>query len=599
MAIKSIVDLFHKQIETQGDKAAALVKRDGTYREVTWRTMGQDAEAVSRALVALGVQAGDRVNLICKTSYEWCFVDLGILGAGAITVPIYTSLLADECQYIVDNSGGVLVFTENAEQTEKFRSEKARLPTVKRVVQIEGDVPAGDDWVMPFDAFLKQGKEDDTAALSERRASLTKDSILTIIYTSGTTGKPKGVVLTHDNMLYEAEAVKEINIVDPLDVQLFWLPLAHSFARALEMGWIGVGNVMAFAESMETIRDNLGEARPTTMSGVPRLYEKFHAAVVNKGIAPGGLKAKLFTAAAELSAINGQLESKGQSMSVIDSLKFAVLKRLVFKKIGQGLSELMGGRVRFLVSGGAPLAPQIAFFFRDAGITILEGYGLTETSAATFVNRLGDNTIGTVGPPMPGTEVRIAADGEVLLKGRGVMREYWNNPEASAEVFQDGWFCTGDIGTLTSDGKLKITDRKKDIIVTAGGKNVAPQNIENLLKTHKLVSQVVVHGDKRKYLTALITLDPDALKTFCVECGLGDGSYAEMTQKPEVYKEIQDGVDNLNKELASYETIKRFKILEHDFTIESGELTPSVKVKRKVINDRYKDVFDSFYEKEY
>jgi long-chain acyl-CoA synthetase len=594
---QSIFHLFRDQVDNRGHATAALVKRDGAYREVTWQTMGQDADQVSRSLIALGVQQGDRVNIMCKTSYEWCAIDMGILGAGAVTVPIYTSLLPDEIQFIVDDSGSVLTFTENADHTEKLRAERARMPNIKKVVQIFGEVSASDDWVMSYGDFLALGQED--ANLGERRDHLDKDSILTIIYTSGTTGRPKGVVLPHDCMVFEAEAIAEVKVVQHTDVQLFWLPLAHSFAKVLEAAWLGTGHIMAFAEAMETIRENLGETRPTLMCGVPRLYEKFHAAVINKGTAPGGLKAKLFSAAAELSRKNGEAELKGESLAPLDSMKFAVLKKLVFKKVGAGLAELLGGRMRFLISGGAPLSPQIAFFFRDAGITVLEGYGLTETSAATFVNRPGQNEIGTVGPPVPGTEVKIGEDGEVLLKGRGIMREYWENPEATQEVFRDDWFCTGDIGAITKTGRLKITDRKKDLIVTAGGKNIAPQNLENTIKTHKLVSQIVVHGDKRKYLTAVITLDPDALTDFCETHGLGNGSYAELTQKPEVYKAVQEAIDQFNAELASFETIKKFKILEHDFSVESGELTPSVKVKRKVVYQRYRDVFDAFYEEKY
>ncbi len=597
MSEQSIFHLFKKQAATRGAKTAALVKRDGAYREVTWGEMDRDVEKVSRALASLGVQAGDRVNLMCKTSYEWCMIDVGILGAGAVTVPVYTSLLSDECQYIAENSGAVLAFVEDETQVEKFRAERARLPKIKKVVQIFGQPKVKDDWVLSYADFVALGKADQ-AELDKRRATLSQDSILTIIYTSGTTGRPKGVVLPHSAMLYEAEAVEKIKIIGPDDIQLFWLPLAHSFAKVLEIAWLGTAHVMAFAESMETIKDNLPETRPTVMAGVPRLFEKFYTAVVNKGTAGGGTKAKLFLAALELSRRNGELELKGQSLGLGDSIKFGLLKKIIFKKVGAGLSTLMGGRLKFLISGGAPLSTQIAFFFRDAGITILEGYGLTETSAATFVNRPGDNVIGTVGPPMPETEVRIAEDGEVLLKGGGVMREYWNLPDATAEVFKDGWFCTGDIGMMI-DGKLKITDRKKDIIVTAGGKNVAPQNIENLIKTHRLISQVVVHGDKRKFLTALVTMDPDALKSFCAEKGLGNGSYAEMTQKPEVYQAVQEALDGFNKQLASYESIKKFKILEHDFSVESGEMTPSVKVKRKVVNERYKQIFDGFYDEKY
>jgi long-chain acyl-CoA synthetase len=556
--------------------------------------MGGDADRVSRALVALGIASGDRVNLMSNTSYEWCTIDLGILGAGAITVPIYPSLLADECQYIAVDSGSSVVFTENAELTAKFREERARLPAVKKVVQIFGEVPPADNWVMSFADFLALGKDD--ADLEARRDALDKDTILTIIYTSGTTGKPKGVVLTHDNLLYEAEAIEETQIVSEQDVQLFWLPLAHSFGKALAVGWIGTGHVYAFAESMETIRENLGETHPTIMAGVPRLYEKFYAAVTHLGRAPGGLKAKLFLAASELSHKRGEAEARGGSLGLVDAMRFAVLKKLVFKKVGAGMLQMMGGRMKTLISGAAPLAPQIAYFFRDAGFTVLEGYGLTETSAATFTNRPGDNTIGTVGRPMVGTEVRIAEDGEILIKGRGIMREYWNSPAATKEVFRDGWFCTGDIGTLTEDGKLKITDRKKDLIVTAGGKNIAPQNIENLIKTHPLVSQVVIYGDQRKFLTALITLDPEALQAFCAKHGLGNGSYADMTQRPEVYKAVQQALDAFNAQLASFETVKRFKILEHDFSVESGELTPTVKVKRKVVNKRYQELLDAFYD---
>lgn len=591
---QSVFHLFREQVDRQGDATAALVKRSGAYSEVSWNEMSSDVDPISRALVAAGVGAGDRVCLMAATSYEWCIIDLGVAGAGAVTVPIYTSLLTDDCRYITEDSGAVLVFAETADMVERFLEAKARLPMVTKVVQISGDVTSDDDWVLSFADFLALGS--DSIDLEARRDGLQPGSIYTIMYTSGTTGRPKGVVLTHDNMLYEAEAIAEIEIVFPDDVELIWLPLAHVYARTLVIGWFSVGLTLAFAESMETIVQNLAEARPTYMAGVPRVYEKFHAAIVHMATAAGGRKAKLFTAAAELSNRNGVAEAKGGSLDLIDRLKFAVLKKLVFDKVAEGLAKLLGGRMRLLSSGGAPLAPHIAYFFRDAGVEVVEGYGLTETSAATFTNTLEDNAIGTVGRPMPGTEVRIADDGEILVRGRGVSHEYWRNPEETEEAFDNGWFKTGDIGNLDADGRLMITDRKKDIIVTSAGKNIAPQLIENLIKTNKLISQVVVHGDRRKFLTALITLDPDVLPIFCAKQGWGEGSYAELSQKVEVRATIQAVIDGFNAELASFETIKKFAILDHDFSVESGELTPSVKVKRKVVFERYADILDGFYD---
>jgi long-chain acyl-CoA synthetase len=403
-------------------------------------------------------------------------------------------------------------------------------------------------------------------------------------------------VLTHDNLLYEADSIRDIGLLLPDDIQLFFLPLAHSFGQCLLAGWMSTAHIMAFAENMTTIRENMGEVRPTIMCAVPRVFEKFYAAVVAKGTAAGGTKAKLFNAAAELSAKRGEAERKGQALGMADAIKWALLKKLVFKKIGKGLNDLLGGRMRAMVSGAAPLSPKIAFFFRDAGVIILEGYGLTESSAAASVNRPSNNRIGTVGVALPGCEFKIAPDGEILIKGRNIMKGYWNNPQATDEVLKDGWLHTGDIGVIDPDGSLRITDRKKDIIVTAGGKNVAPQNLENILKMHKLISQAVIHGDKRKFLTALVTLDADALKAVAAERNLPNGSAKDMAKLPEIEKIVQGYFDETNSKLASYETIKKFKILDTDFSIESGELTPSLKVKRKVINERYKHLFEQMYE---
>ena len=597
MGRQSIVDYFVENIARMGSRTAALVKTDGVYKAVTWSELGKEVEILTAGLIDLGVAVGDRVCVMAQSSVEWVIADLSILSAGAVTVPIYQSNLPDECQFIVDDAGATYVIAEDDAQVQKFRRERGRLTSVKKIVQMRGAVSEKDGWVIPWADVRKTNP--DSEAITNRRKTLSGDSILTIIYTSGTTGRPKGVVITHDNMLYEGEAIAQIDLVSENDIQLFFLPLAHSFAKVAEIAWLSTHHIIAFAENMQTLRENMSEVRPTLMAGVPRVFEKFYSAVMHKGSSGSGVARLLFARAVTLSQRNGECEAQGNALPWRERLEFMALKPLVFRKVGAGLRESMGGRMRVLVSGGAPLSPKIAWFFRDAGIDILEGFGLTETCAATCVNRLNRNRIGTVGLPLPGTELRLDADGELLIKGRGVMREYWQHPDATREVLQEGWFRTGDIAKIDADGSVRIVDRKKDLIVTAGGKNVSPQNVENLLKTDKLISQVVVHGDKRNFLTALITLDVDVLKEFAAHNNLGNGSYAELTQRPEVRKAVQAVIDGFNKQLPSYETIKKFKVLEHDFSQESGELTPSLKIKRKVVSQRYRTTFDGFYEETY
>jgi long-chain acyl-CoA synthetase len=596
MGSQSLLDLVHDHVTARPDATATLAKRDGKYQPTTWAQLWAQARDVARSLIAMGIAAGDRINIASNTRYEWVVLDFGILAAGAVTVPIYPSNLPDECQYVSDHSGARLVFAEDRGQVAKFLEVRDRLPEVTKIVQMTGKVEGDGDFVISMEDFLARGKAVDDARLDAARGTLGPESILTIIYTSGTTGRPKGVVLTHANMIYEAQVVRNLGLISSDDVQLLFLPLSHSFAKVIEAGWIATGHILAFAENMNTIKQNLGEVRPTIMAGVPRVFEKFYSAVLDKALAAGGTKAKLFTAALELSVKHGELELQGKSLGFFDNLKFKLLRKLVFSKIHAGISETLGGRMRSMLSGGAPLAKKIAWFFRDANIVILEGYGMTETSAGTTVNLPDNNQIGTVGPPMPGTEVKIAADGEILLRGPGIMREYWRNPEATAETIVDGWLHTGDIGEIDPVTKaLKITDRKKDLIITAGGKNIAPQNIENLLKSDKLISQCVVHGDRRKYLTCLFTLDELALTEFAKHNGL-TGSYAELTRNATVRAEVERVLALANKELASYETIKQFAILEKDFSIETGELTPKLSVKRKVVNSKYGHIFDGFYD---
>jgi long-chain acyl-CoA synthetase len=597
MAAKnSILDLLLDHAERRGGETACLTKTAGKYGPVTWSTVWADGSEIGKGLIALGLEPGDRVNVIGQTCYQWVVTDLGILAAGGVTVPVYPSNLADEVQYVVDHSGGRVVFAENGEQVDKLIEKRDELGNVIKVVQWSGKQATSDDWVISLDEFLALGREVSDAQLRHRGTTLNPESILTIIYTSGTTGRPKGVVLTHGNMLYEVKVIAQVDVVRQDDIQLLFLPMAHVFAKVLEVSWLGTGHVLAFAESMNTIRDNLAEVRPTLMAAVPRVFEKFYSAVVDKGTAAEGLKRTLFLKAMELSAKNGELEEKGERLGLVESLEFGLLKKAVFAKVGKGVSDLLGGRMRVMVSGGAPLSKKIAWFFRDAGILIVEGYGMTESSAASTVNMPTANQIGTVGPALPGTQVKIAADGEILLKGPGVMREYWRNEEATKETIDDdGWLHTGDIGELDARTKaVRITDRKKDLIITAGGKNIAPQRIENLVKNQKLISQCVVHGDRRNFISALITLDPLALDSFAQAHKL-DGTYEQLTKHPEVRKEIERAIAESNAELASYETIKKFEILPVDFSIETGELTAKLSVKRKVVNSKHGHIFDGFY----
>lgn len=596
-AASNVVQMFLDRARVSASQPAARSKSGDQWKDVTWGEFASQAQRVSNALMALGVEKGDRINIMGDTRFEWVVCDIGIQGAGAISVPIYQSNLPDECQYVTDDCGAEYVFVDSAVQAAKFIKVKDQLPKVKHIVQFVGKVAdSAGGWVRTLDSLYEAGDafaKANPAAFDERTAGVTRNDLSTIIYTSGTTGKPKGVMLTHDAFCFEAESIAELGIVTPTDVQLTFLPLAHSFAQVLKGVWLHLGHVMAFAENLEKLMDNMGEVKPTFMASVPRVFEKAFNKVATDGAAAPGLAGTLFRMTMSEFEKYAQAREEGRQY---ESLKFAIGRKLVLSKVKDKLNARFGGNLRFFISGGAPLSRKIAYFFDLTGVVILEGYGLTETTAATCVNRPHKNKIGTVGAAVPGMELKIAEDGEVLIRGRGVMVGYYNKPEASKEVLlDDGWFASGDIGEIDSDGYLRITDRKKDIIVTAGGKNVAPQNLENDLKTNAIVSQVVVHGDKRKYLTAVFTVSEDRAKAVAAEKGISYVDYADLTRKPEIRALFQTAVDAFNKTMPSYETIKKFEVLSQDFSQETGEMTPTLKVKRKFVNEKYKAVFDGMY----
>jgi long-chain acyl-CoA synthetase len=587
----NLVSVFEATAARRGAQAAVQHKRKGTWEPVSWSDLARRARNVADGLAAYGIKPGDRVAVIGETNLEWILADLGILGAGAITVTIYQSNLPHECQFILADSGARLVFCDTEVQAAKIAEVKGKLPALEGVICAAGARPGGFERMLAEveAAGAAYGKAN-PAAHAARVAAIPADAPASFIYTSGTTGNPKGVVLTHGNWSYEATTVATLDLVRPDDTVLMFLPMAHSFAKVIEAVWFATGCTCAFVESLEKIVDNAGEIRPTVMPSVPRIFEKAYNAVVSKGLATPGLKGKLFKLSLDGFDEWASGIEQGRDQP---NWKLTLGRKLVFPKLAATLKERFGGRMRHFVSGGAPLSAKINHFFAFCGLTILEGYGLTESSAGTFVNRPGKNRIGTVGPPVPGTEVRIAEDGEVLIKGPCIMKEYYNNPAATAEALHDGWLATGDIGEVDAEGSLRITDRKKDIIVTAGGKNVAPQNLENELKTDSLISQVMVHGDKRKFVSALITLNPDTAAAWAKENGIPAGT--PLHQEPRLLARLQKSVDALNARTPSYSSIKRFVVLPNDFTQASGELTPTLKLKRKVVTRNNQALLDSFY----
>jgi len=597
----NLVELLVRRAQDRSS-VAAVQKRAGRWEDVTWSAILDQVKKVSEGLVAEGIQPGERVAIFAATSLQWVICDLAISAARAITVPIYASNTPDECRYILNNSESVLVFVDSDDADGKQVGRLSRLrqrlddsPSIRRVVILDGTASSAREITLAD--LIRQGEspQDPTRGTFETRvAQIRSDDPACFIYTSGTTGDPKGVILTHGNWSYEARGVSQLHLMEPDDSVMLFLPLAHSFAQVVKASWLGSGFRMIFAESVDKLMANLIETRPTVLPSVPRVFEKVYNNVLATGSAAPGMKGKLFRWAFKL--FDEYVDAKNQNRPY-SSLGFSLARRLVFSKVADTLNQKLGGKMRLFVSGGAPLSRKIALFFELLGFKVLEGYGLTETAAATTVNRPDKIKIGTVGPATPGTELKIAADGEILVRGPGVMKGYFKNPSATAEVLEaDGWFHTGDIGELDEDGYLRITDRKKDIIVTAGGKKVAPQNLENILKTFPLVSQAMVYGDRRKYLTALVCVSEEAGRKLLAEKGIPVNNYAEMSRRPEIYSAIQHSIEQLNAQEPPYSTIKKFAIVDREFTQESGELTPTMKVKRKFTTQKYKTLLDGLYD---
>jgi long-chain acyl-CoA synthetase len=569
------------------------------WHEVTWAEMERAVLEIAAGLIETGVKPGDRVAILSATRPEWVEIDLAILACGALTIPIYQSNLPAECAYILVNSESTVVFAENAKQrakVEDIRTKGFELDGVHQPVPLRAVFTIQDGTGEGSLAALRQRG---AAALPRLRpeidrriAALGPGDLATIVYTSGTTGPPKGVVQTHGNHLATIESTVGLGLVREGDVDFFFLPLAHSFARLIEYYGIAAGTVTAFARSIDTLAEDMAAARPHVVPAVPRIFEKVYARVMAARDAGSPLKRRLFDWAVGVGRERSRCEQEHRPVPLLVSLQYAMAHRLVFARIHQ----VVGGRVRFMFSGAAPLAREILEFFHGVGILILEGYGLTETTPSLTVNRPDRYKFGTVGLPLECCEIRIAEDGEILARGTNVAQGYYRRPEATAEAWDpEGWFHTGDIGEFDAEGFLRITDRKKDLIKTSGGKYVAPQKIENLLKIQPHVSQAVVIGDNRKFCVALITLDAEEMGRWAEGKGIDGSAVAALATHPDVKALIEAEVAEVNRALASFESIKYFRILPNDFSPETGELTPSLKVKRKVVSERYRPLIEEMY----
>ncbi|MFF1505955.1 AMP-dependent synthetase/ligase [Streptomyces sp. NPDC058326] len=606
----SVATLFLERVERTPDTEAyrypvpaASGAGPDDWKSLSWGQAAERVYAIAAGLVDLGVQPEERVALASSTRVEWILADLGVMCAGAATTTIYPQTNAEESAFILSDSESKVLIAEDAAQLAKAVERRADLPNLRQVVVVDATgVESDGEFVLTLAELEARGKaylEKHPEAVKERVAAITATQLATLIYTSGTTGRPKGVRLPHDNWSYMAKAIAATGLVTQDDVQYLWLPLAHVFGKVLTSGQIEVGHVTAVDGRVDKIIENLPVVQPTYMAAVPRIFEKVYNGVAAKARAAGGAKYKIFQWAAGVSrayakASQDNFRRTGTASAPFGlTAKHKVADALVYAKI----RDAFGGNLRACISGSAALAPEIGYFFAGAGIHILEGYGLTESSAASFVNPGEAYRTGTVGKPLPGTEVRIADDGEILLRGPGIMEGYHGLPEKTAEVLEsDGWFHTGDIGELSADGYLRITDRKKDLIKTSGGKYIAPAEVEGQFKAVcPFVSNILVHGADRNFCTALIALDEPSLLGWAAEHDLAGKSYAEIVAAPQTVAMIQGYVDRLNAGLQRWQTIKKFRLLPRDLDIEHGELTPSLKLKRPVVEREYKDLIEEMY----
>ncbi len=589
----TIADMLALAVERYGDRPAAMSKSGDSWTEVTYREVGTIASEIGRGLIDLGIEAGQRVCILANTRPEWTYSDFGIVSAGLVAVPIYPTNSPEECEWVVGDSEAVAVICEDAGQVAKIAEVRDRLPDLEHVIVIDG--PA-DGATVTLDDVRERGRGRDESELRARAAAVTKDDPLTFIYTSGTTGPPKGCVLTHGNYRAVLDSCEEIGVLtDDGELTYLFLPLAHSFALLIQLLSYDLGGTIAYyGGDTKKVVPELMEVKPTYLPSVPRIFEKLYTKAqellpppVIEGIVKLGLPIEEARARGEeppaelLEQWEAPLPGDDQGRSLAQMAAF--------------VKGLFGGRVRQAVTGAAPIGKEILEFFFACGVPVMEGYGMTETATASTISTVEHHKFGTVGRPLPGVEARIAEDGELLVKGPNIFRGYWKNDDASFGAIIDGWLHTGDLGHIDEDGYVSIVGRKKDIIITAGGKNLTPANLENDMKSSRWVSQAVMHGDRRPYPSMLITLDEEEIVPWAEGQGIDDRSIPALAVHPEVHALIQSELDRANGKYAQVEQVKRFFILDHDLSQETGELTPTLKVKRNIVGEKYAERFDELY----
>ncbi len=570
-----------------GSAPAVRFKQGEEWATRSFAEVGETVRALSLGLIDLGVAKGDKVSILANTRAEWTYADFAALSAGATVVPIYQTNSPEECQYVLENSDAKVVVVEDEEQMDKVRKVRDRLPLLEHVIRMTG---ASDD-AISFEDLAARGASRDPSEWETRWQSVTPEDICTFIYTSGTTGPPKGCVISHGNYRAMLDMVNETSVIEDGDLTYLYLPLAHSFALLIQFGSFDLGTTIAYWERDPLkIMPNLAELHPTYFPSVPRIFEKIYTTATSAMDKEGGLKKAIFNWSIKVGKKMRALERSGGEPGFLCSRQYAFADDKVLSKI----RALFGGKIRLAVSGAAPINPEILSFFDAAGVLVLEGWGMTETSTAATISSPDDFKIGTIGKPFPGCEIKIADDGEILVKGPNVFQGYYKNEEATRETIVDGWLHTGDIGEIDSDGFIKITGRKKDIIITAGGKNITPANLENEIKQHPLVSQCVVVGDRRPYLVALVTLDPEEAVAYAKEHGLPEDP-EQLASDEGVRKAIEAHVEEINEKFARVEQVKKIAILPEDLSQENGELTPTLKVKRAVVTSKHEPEIEALY----
>lgn len=588
---RNVHHMLSETVERFGDSAAyRWILESKETESITWNGFSEEVSRVARSLMALGLQKGDKANILSYSCYSWVLTDIGCASIGSCAVGIYQSLLAEDVKYIVNHSDAVLVFAEDEEQLEKLLEIREEIPAVRKVILFSGSAP-DDDWVVTYEQFLDLGADISDDALNQRIENVRPDDVATIVYTSGTTGIPKGAVLTHDNLTFTAQSVFGSTQILEGDETLLFLPLAHIFARTLVFSALVAGSSTTFARGIDTIVEDFSIARPHWFPSVPRIFEKVYSKVISGAEAKGGAALAIFNWARSVGDRVSDCKLAHRPIPFLLGLQYGLATKLIFSKVQAAL----GGRVRWCISGAAPLNPSIAKFFHAAGVLIVEGIGMTENTSFTNLNRYDNYRFGWVGPPGPGIEQKVGDDTEVLYRGRNVMREYYKMPAETAETLTpDGWQHTGDLGEIDDENFLRITGRKKDLIITAGGKNIAPSAIEGLIATSKYINQVCAIGDRKPYLVALITVDAENVQAYAQEQGIEGAGIAELMTDEKIVSLIDAELQEKNTELASYETIKKFRLVE-EFTIENGLLTPTMKVKRNVAMERYEDLIEGMY----